>query len=604
MAKTNKTKDDDTEPKAELELGESIIASDLAEKLGEPPSSVIKALMQVGIMATLNDAIDFDTASIVASEFGFETKKAQDESKETGTTRQKRVIKKDAKLSPRPPVVAVMGHVDHGKTSLLDAIRGSSVVTGESGGITQHISAYHIEHGGRPITLLDTPGHEAFSALREHGAVMTDVAIIVVAADDGIKPQTKEAIKFARTAGVQIVVALNKIDKPSADINKVKQQLVDEGLAPEDWGGDTVVVPVSAKTNEGIDNLLDMAFLIADINELKAEVDIPAEGIVIESRMEKGQGPVATLLVEHGLINAGDVIVAGSTYAKSRVLTNEQGKAIMQAGPSRAVTVSGFKSIPAFGDTFRVVASEKEARKVIVATDLRAIAAPDASGKAPTTADEFLSNIDQSLKTKNLYLIIKADVIGSLESLVGAIKSIGNDEVSARIITSGIGNITESDVLRAQATNSKILGFHVSISSTVKRMAHNQGVSVKIFTVIYELIDDVKSQLESLLEPEVSETVLGKLLVKGVFRQTRSQTICGGEVTDGKALPNSTVRVFREGKEIAEAKSVKVKREQNEAKEVLQGELCGIELASAQKLSITEGDELIFVSRQETARQL
>ncbi len=590
----------DDAPRPELSLAETMTVKDFAEAMGQPVAAVITSLMKNGVMATLNESLDFDTASIIAEEFGFAVVPRADET-DSPPARVKRVVASDAEQSARPPVVAVMGHVDHGKTSLLDAIRESDVASGEAGGITQHISAYHVLYKGRPITFLDTPGHEAFAALRQHGAALTDVAIIVVAADDGVKPQTKEAIKYALSSGVRIIIALTKIDKASPDLNRIKQQLVDEGLNPEDWGGDTVIVPVSAKTREGVDKLLDMVLLMVDIDELIAETDIPAEGVVIESHIAHGKGPVATVLIEHGALHVGEAIVAGETYAKVRQLHDENGQVTVEAGPSRAVTVSGFQAPPAFGDYFRVVATEKEARKLAAQQALQRT-----TTVAPTvhSAQELLLHIDRASQQKYLNLIVKADVIGSLESLTKSLESLGNEEARIKVVSSGIGNISESDVSRAQATGATILAFHAGVSTSVKRMAHREGVTIKLYQVIYELLDDVKALLEDMLSPEIIETIVARLLVKGIFRQTPSRTICGGEVTTGKLTPGLLAQRRTEDGTIQEAVVEKVQREQQEAKEILEGEMCGIELSTDRKWALSEGDELVFLTRETQRKQL
>jgi translation initiation factor IF-2 len=583
-----------------IALPDAITVKDFADLLQQPVTAVITSLMKNGVMATLNESLDFDTAAIIAEEFGYGAEgKISEATLPQG--RQKRVISDQANQSLRPPVVAVMGHVDHGKTSLLDTIRGSQVAAGEAGGITQHISAYHVIYKDRPITFLDTPGHEAFSALRQHGAALTDVAIIVVAADDGVKPQTKEAIKYAQSSGVRIISALTKIDKASPDLNRIKQQLADEGLNSEDWGGDTVIVPVSSKTREGVDQLLDMVLLLVDIDELKAETDIPAEGVVIESHMAHGKGPVATMLIEHGALHVGEFIVAGKTYAKARQLHDENGNVAAEAGPSRAVTVSGFKEPPAFGDYFQVVATEKEARKQ---AETQAIARASTISATVHTAQELLQHINRSAQQKYLNLIIKADVIGSLESLTKSLESLGNEEARVKVVASGIGNISESDVSRAQATNAMILAFHVGVSTSVKRTAHREGVSIKLYQVIYELLDDVKLLLEDMLAPEIVEVIVAKLTVKGIFRQTSSRTICGGEVTEGKLTTGLLAQARADDDSLQEARVEKLQREKQEAKEILQGEMCGLELATDRKLVLKEGDELVFLTRESQRKQL
>lgn len=581
-----------------VRLGDQISVRDLAEQLEEKATVVIATLMKNGVMATINDELDRDTAEIIAAELGAEVQ--PEEKPEATISKPKRELSKSAKL--RPPVVAVMGHVDHGKTSLLDAIRGTETAAGEAGGITQHISAYHISYKKRDLTFLDTPGHEAFASLREHGAALTDVAIIVVAADDGVKPQTKEAINYAKKAGVHTLVAINKIDKQGVDVNRVKKELSEEGLVSEDWGGDTVMVEVSAKDKTGIDNLLDMVLLVADVNELKADLDVPAEGIVIESHMAVGKGPVATLLIEHGELEVGQFLVAGSTYAKVRDLEDEDGKFTKSAGPSRAVKVSGFKAVPSFGDRFIVVPNEKEAR---TESQSHAVGAsrPRVT-KSITTAEQMLANIDASTQQKTLNVVLKADVRGSLESLIKSLEQLGNDEVSVRVLSSGVGSISESDITLAHSSKAIVVGFNVTVSSLVKRTAARDQVPLTIHSVIYELLDDVKERLEQLLSPEVVETELGKLRLKAVFRTTKELIICGGEVIEGKAVPSVLVRIMRGEQHLGEAQVASVQRGQQVSKEVVKGELCGVELKTKGKILLNEGDILEFFERSERQKKL
>jgi translation initiation factor IF-2 len=504
----------------------------------------------------------------------------------------------------RPPIVAVMGHVDHGKTSLLDSILGTTKAAGEAGGITQHISAYQTERSGRTITLLDTPGHEAFAALRQHGATLTDVVIIVVAADDGVKPQTVEAIRFAKMANAKIVVAINKMDKDTANSQLVKTQLATEhGLNPEEWGGDTVMVEVSAKTGKNIDTLLDMVLLVADLAELKADVDVSAEGLVIEARMETGRGPVVRLLVEQGTLKVGQFAVAGTTYGKVRTLQNFAGKTIKSAGPSTPVVVTGFKDVPQFGDQFTMVKNEKAARQMTVQnrSDRERQAAV-----ANVTGADLLAMMNQEQTTKEFNVIVKADVQGSLTSVVDSLRLIdtGGGDVRLRVVASGVGNISESDIRMAADGNTIIYGFSVEMAPAVKRLAARDKVEVRIFNVIYELLDDVRQGIETLMSPEVVETEIGALKVKGVFRTMKDQIIAGGEVIRGKAVAGVIVRVKRGDEQIAEVEVTSVQRQQQEAKEVFEGELCGLSLKTNKKLALEEGDTLEFFTRELVKRTL
>ena len=576
-----------------------ITVGELAAQLDLPVTKLIGELFKNGIMATVNQNIDLETAQIIVDELGLEVVFEQKEEK-TQISRKERVLSDNA--ASRPPIVAVMGHVDHGKTSLLDAVLNMKVVTGEAGGITQHIAAYQTEHDGRKITLLDTPGHEAFSALRQHGAALTDVVVIVVAADDGVKPQTVEAIKFAQQDNARIVVAINKVDKPEADVNRVKQQLAtDHQLMAEEWGGDTVMVEVSAKTKQGLDKLLELILLVADLEELKAEVDGPAEGLVIESHMEQGRGAVVNLLVEHGLMRGGSFIVAGKTYAKIRTLQDFAGKTLKEAGPSTPATVTGFKTIPQFGDRFTTVKTEKEARSL--AAQNAADAAQDVQSSAVTGSD-LLQLMNRRKEKQLLNVILRADVQGSLTSVADSLKLLENPEVAPRIISSGVGNVSENDVRMAQGSQAIIYGFNVQLPPAVKRQAQRDKVPVRMYRIIYELIDDAKQSLELLLAPEAVETEVGTLVIRGVFKTSKDEVICGGEVTKGKLVPGVLVRVKRGDEQLAEAEVGNVQRNHQEAKEVFEGEMCGLQLKTKGKLVIEEGDKLEFFRRELVKRTL
>lgn len=588
-----------------LIVGNMITVGELAAQLDLPVTKLIGELFKNGIMATVNQRIDIETAQIIVDELGLNVQlQPKDDSQAEAAVKAERALSDKAK--ERPPIVAVMGHVDHGKTSLLDAILDTKVASGEAGGITQHISAYQTVYSDRQITLLDTPGHEAFSALRQHGAALTDVVIIVVAADDGVKPQTVEAIRFARQANARIVVAINKIDKPEADVNRVKQQLAaDHQLMPEEWGGDTVMVEVSAKTGQGMDKLLEMVLLVSDLEELKAEVDGPAEGLVIESHMEQGKGSVVSMLVSHGILKTGAYIVAGSAYGKIRTLTDYAGRTLEEAGPSTPATVSGFKNLPQFGDHFVAAASEKEARSL--ATKNAQESKQETRSSAISSA-ELLNIIDRRKEKQIANVIVKADVQGSLTSVADSLKLLENDEVSPRIISSGVGAISENDVRMAAGANAVIYGFNVELPPAVKRLAVRDKVPVRIYKVIYELIDDAKSMLEDLLAPEVVETEVGKLIIRGVFRTTKDEVVCGGEVTKGKVQPGVLARVMRKAtggdEQLAEVEVSGVQREKVEAKEVFEGEMCGLQLKTKGKLQIEEGDRLEFFTRETVKRKL
>ncbi len=569
---------------------------DFADKLNLPVARVITELMKNGVMATINEQIDFDTASIIAADLGFEVVAEQVEAKSaaTGAGDDK------TELKPRPPVVAVMGHVDHGKTSLLDAIRKTDVVSGEAGGITQHIGAYQIKYKNRLVTFLDTPGHAAFSALRAHGAKMTDVAVIVVAADDGVKPQTIEAIDHARSAGIQMVIAINKVDKDGADPLRVKQELNDLGLVAEEWGGKTVMVEVSAKTGQNINQLLDLVLLVTDIEEIKARPTGPSEGVIVESHMATGKGPVATVLVQQGVLKLGDFIVTGSTYGKIRSLDDFRGQPLKQATPGTPAVISGLKIVPAFGDFFQSATSEKVAKDKVSANSRSETI--KSLTKTRKIGAEDLSSVISAGQVKELNLVVKADVQGSLESLINSLGEMQNEEVAAKIVSSGVGDIGENDISFAKTAGALVLGFNVGVSATVRQLALREQVKLRMYTVIYELLDDIRDMLSGLMAPEVTETVVGELEVLKVFRTTKTQIICGGKVANGKVEPNLKLHITRAKEVIGEGEVTSVKKEQQAVKEAVEGELCGLSISTTTK--IAEGDRLQFYVTETKARSL
>lgn len=571
-----------------IQIEDNITVGALAEQLRLPATKLIGELFKNGIMATINERLDFDTAQIIVGELGLDVELVRKEVVIEPIRREK--TSDSANAVNRPPVVAVMGHVDHGKTSLLDAIRGANVAKGEAGGITQHISAYQIEHKGRLITFLDTPGHEAFAAIREHGALLTDIAIIVVAADDGVKPQTIEAIRYAKKAGTRIVVAINKMDKEGANPQLVKQQLAEQELLVEEWGGDIVAVPVSAKTEAGIPELLDMILLITDVEELKADPTIPSRGLIIEARMEPGKGPIAVALVEEGTMSVGEYLVAGRSYAKVRSLASTSGKPIKDAGPSTPVVISGFKTLPDFGDLFVEVKNEREARAQAEA----AAEAHATAGRSEMSSAELLRIISRSDKLQELPVIVKADVQGSLASVIDSLKSIETDEVAVRVVGSSVGVVNDNDIHMAKSAGAIIYGFNTSVANNIKRLASRDKVSIRLYNVIYELIDDVKSELSALLSPEIIEREIGTLEVKGVFKTTRTDVICGGEVTSGKLTAPAEVRVKRGKEVIGKAKLKGLKRGPNDATDLVEGELGGLDLETASRLEMQIGDKLEF----------
>jgi len=581
-----------------IEIPSMITVGSLAERLSIPVSSLIAELMKNGVMATVNQRIDFDTAQIIVEELGLDVALKPQATEET-LVRPKHEV--SDKAVSRPPVVAVMGHVDHGKTSLLDAIRGSSVVKTEAGGITQHISACQVEHNKRTITFLDTPGHEAFAAIREHGALLTDIVVIVVAADDGVKPQTVEAIRFAEKAGVKIIVAINKIDKEGADLNRVKQELSENGLLVEEWGGDIVVVPVSAKTGEGVNQLLDMLLLVSDVEELKADLNVPPRGLVIEAHVQQGRGPVAQVLVEAGTLRTGDFVVAGSTYAKVRNLEDTNGKPIKEATPSTPAIITGFKSLPEFGDEFTTGKDEKTVRLQATAinTDRQA-----SNGRMEIGSNELIRLINRDRQLQELNVIIKADVSGSLTSVIDSLKTLDSDEVAIRVVGSGVGPIGENDLYLAHTSGAIVYGFNVTLPTSSRQQASRDKVSVRMFKVIYELLDDAKAELSELLSPEIVETELGRLVVKGIFKTTKTEIICGGEVTKGKLTSPALAKITRGNEELGEVEVTGLKRGPSEAKEVVEGEMCGMSLATKKKIELEVGDHIDVFKRESMTRTL
>lgn len=583
-----------------LIIADSITVGELAGTLNLSVTQLVGELFKNGIVATINQRIDFETAEIIVSELGLDVELKR---KEVEAISTQRLHKPSANATVRPPIVAVMGHVDHGKTTLLDTILDTKTVSGEAGGITQHISAYQTVRNDRVITLLDTPGHEAFAALRQHGAALTDVVIIVVAADDGVMPQTIEAIRFARDAHARIVVAINKMDKEGANPDRVKAQLASEHqLNPEEWGGDTIMVPISAKENDGIDTLLDMVLLVSDLEELRADTDVSAEGLVIEAHMEKGRGPVVNLLVEQGKLAPGHFLVAGTAYGKVRTLQDFKGAALKDAGPSTPVTITGFKEVPQFGDIFTAVKNEKEARLQVERARLEA--ERNAASTNVTGAD-LLKLMTQKHDSQEMNVIVKTDVQGSLTSVMDSLRLVDTEgEIDLRIIGSGVGNINETDVRLASSSGAVIYGFNIELPPAVKRLAMRDKVQVRIYKVIYELLDDARSSMEQMLAPEVVETEIGSLTIKGVFRTMRDEVICGGEVTKGKAVANVLARVMHGDEQIAEVEVASVQRQKMEAKEVFEGEMCGLNLRTTKKVQVEIGDKLQFFTRELIKRTL
>jgi translation initiation factor IF-2 len=586
-----------------IQIEDHVTVGTLAEKLSLPVSRLITELMKNGILTTINERVDFDTAQIIVHELGLDIELTKQEASPLEMVRsrvQRGVISE--KAVPRPPVVTFMGHVDHGKTSLLDAIRGSQVVKQEAGGITQYISAYYIIHKGKAITFLDTPGHEAFSAIREHGVRLTDIAVIVVAAEDGVKPQTIEAIRFAKQADVKMIVAINKIDKEGADTNRVKQQLADQGLLVEEWGGDIVVVEVSAKMKKGIENLLDMILLVAEVEDLRAEIDVPARGLIIEAHTETGRGSAAHVLVEWGTLKKGDYIVTGATFAKIRNLESTDGQPLLSATPSMPVVLTGFKTLPEFGDEFEVVSSEKlaknQAQKIVSSRR-------NADSRVDLSSSDLIRLINRTNKVQYFNIIIKADVRGSLTSVVDSLKVLDTDEVAVRIVDSGIGMVTENDIYIARTSGAVIYCFNVDIPSSIKRLATRDKVTIRRYTIIYELIDDVKTELSKLLLPEIVETIQGYLTVKAIFKTTKTEVICGGEATKGPLSLPASARVIRDKKMITEIEEItNLKRGPQDVQTVQEKELCGVSIRTKNRLELQVGDKIEFFTRQAIERTL
>ncbi|WP_243467140.1 translation initiation factor IF-2 [Acetivibrio straminisolvens] len=575
-------------PKAVLtsiKISAPITVKELAEALKKTAAEVIKKLMALGIMATLNQELDFDTAAIVADEFGV---KAEEEVvvNEEDILFDDSDDSNDPEAVPRPPVVVVMGHVDHGKTSLLDAIKKSNVTESEAGGITQHIGAYMVKINNRNITFLDTPGHEAFTAMRARGAQVTDVAILVVAADDGVMPQTVEAINHAKAANVTIIVAINKIDKPTANPDRVKQELAEYGLIPEEWGGDTICVEVSAKKRLNIDNLLEMVLLAADMLELKANPNKQAKGTVIEAKLDKDKGPVATVLVQRGTLNVGDSIIVGTTTGRIRAMTDDKGHRIKKAGPSTPVEILGMHEVPEAGEIFYAITDEKTAKQLIEKRKLKQ-REQQLKSTARVTLDDLFNQIKEG-KVKDLNIIVKADVQGSVEALKQSLEKLSNDEVRIKIIHGGVGSVNESDVTLAQVSNAIIIGFNVRPSANVIDAAKKAGVDLRLYTIIYNAIEDIEAAMKGMLDPTYKEVVIGHVEIRQIFKVSGVGTIGGAYVTDGKIVRNCDIRLVRDGIVIHEGKLASLKRFKDDVKEVAQGYECGISIEKYN--DIKEGD--------------
>ncbi len=587
-------------PTGPVELPGSVAVKELAEALAVTPSDIIKELIRNGIFATVNQTIDFDTASLVAAELGFETvERGAAERAAAEAAGPQEIVAPGAEstaaraslwtednpeeLRTRAPIVTVMGHVDHGKTSLLDAIRSTKVATGERGGITQHIGASEVVHNGKRIVFLDTPGHEAFTAMRARGAQVTDTAVIVVAADDGVMPQTREAIDHVRAARVPMVVAINKIDKPDANPDRVKQELADIGVLIEEYGGDVIAVPVSAKTGAGIDSLLEMILLVADLQDLKANPSRPAIGTIIESKVEKGRGTVATVLVQTGTLRTGDIVVVGRTHGRVRALQNAAGKRVKAAEPASAVEIIGLNDVPEAGDILRVVADEKTARDLAEAAGKTAA---NGDGKAAFSLEDISAQI-QASELKELRVVLKTDVQGSLGAIRHALEGLNNVEARVNIIREGAGDINESDVLLASASDAVVIGFNSKLDPGAQRAVDASGVDVRLYDVIYKLTDDVGAALQGMLAPKMIEQITGHAEVRMVIKAGKAGFVAGSYVTEGRMIRGGSVRLFRGGQLVGEGRIESLKRFKDDVREVSAGFECGIDLGN---LDIAEGD--------------
>ena len=583
-----------------IQIAGSITVDELANALGLSVTFLIGELFKQGIVATINQRLDFDTASIIIEELELKNVRLERKNTSTKTSDLRRELSDKAVV--RPPVVAVMGHVDHGKTTLLDTLLHKKTVEGEAGGITQHISAYQLKHNERLITFLDTPGHEAFAAIRQHGAMLTDIVVIVVAADDGVKPQTVEAIKFAQSANAKIIVAINKIDREGADIPRTMADLAQHGLNPEEWGGDITMVPISAKRGDNLEKLLDLILLTADIEELKADVQIPSEGLVIESHMEVGKGSVVNLLVTGGELKTGKFIVAGSAYGKIRTMLDFRGKPKGKATPSTPVTVTGFKELPNFGDKFIEVKDEKSARKMAL---LNAQNLVEESASANVTSSDLLRMMNNADNAKVFNVIIKADVLGSVTSVVDSLKMIDTKgEVMLNIVSSGVGDITENDIYMAEGDNTVVYGFNVNVPTNIVKLAARDGVEIRNYKIIYELLDDAKTSMENLLDAEIVETEMGEMKIKGVFRTERTAIIAGGEVLTGLVRKGLMGRVYHEKELIGEVEVDSVQKEKMDVNELVAGETGGIAFKLEKKLVIEVNDRVKFFTRELVKKKL
>jgi len=576
-----------------LELPASIVIRDLAQKVQKSPIDLIKKLMSNGVMATINQSVDFDTAAIVVGEYGYEAvpeviEEVKVETGEVPLWRQMIAGEDEAKLTNRPPVVTILGHVDHGKTSLLDAIRQTDVAAGEAGGITQHIGAYQVEKKGRLITFLDTPGHAAFTAMRARGAQGADIVVLVVAADDGVMPQTREAIAHAKAARVPIIVAMNKIDKANANPELVKQQLAEQELIPDDWGGNTMVIPVSAKQKQGIDDLLEGILLVADNMQIQANQNGKVIGTVIEAELDRSRGVLATLLVQNGTLESGDVVVAGTSYGKLRALSDYKGKPVKKAGPSMPVAVMGLSDVPSAGDLFEVVNSEREARTIV--SGRQDAAKSQAQTRKKVSLEDLFANV-QAGEAKELNLIVKADVQGSLDPIVTELNKLGEGEIGIKVLYSETGKIGENDVMLAAASNAIIIGFNVQADVSARRVAEKESVDIRLYEIIYRMTEDIEKALNGMLEPKTKEKVIGRAQVLAVFSASKFGKVAGCRVIEGELRRNAKVRLYRGTDIVYEGDMGSLRHEKDDVKEVKQGYECGVGFKSFSDIQV--GDQLV-----------
>ena len=579
-----------------ITLPSTMSVKELAELIHVSPVDTIKQLMRNGIMASMNQVIDYEMATLVTSAFSVRTRQEPEAAAASGPLGKTAQQGDASTLQDRPPVVTILGHVDHGKTTLLDAIRRTRVAAGEVGGITQHIGAYKVEYNDREITFLDTPGHEAFTAIRARGARVTDIAVLVVAADDGVMPQTKEALDHARAAGVSLMVAINKVDRPEADLDRVKRQLAEQSLVLEEWGGDTIAIPVSAMTGEGIDNLLESILLVAEVGELKADPDLPSSGVVIEAKLDRARGPLATVLVQSGTLKVGDNVVAGMVYGRVRAMADDRGQRIKTGGPSDPVEVMGFSVLPEAGDLFMVVPSEKAAKDIVA--DRQKERQAQRSAVRAMTLEEIYAGVQEG-EVKELNLVIKADVQGSVEAVSSALERLENEKVKVRILHAGSGTITDSDVLLASASSAIVIGFNTPTQLGVERLAEREGVEIRNYEIIYRVIEDIEGAMKGILETTSREVVHGHAEVRAIFAMGKRGNIAGCMVTDGRLTRAALVRVRRDGQVIHDGSISSLRHFKEEVNEMAAGFECGVGVAGFRDFH--EGD-MLETYRRERAR--